>query len=225
MNTHRGRSCIVAKLAVVFCLAAAPTLRAQQAPPDPAAADLPGLDELLDVRRPDPSRPRSAPLDRPVDDEVSTEPFELAVAGMRQAAERLAGEGDAGLETQRIQEQVVKRLDMLISQMRRQQQRQRQQARQQDAGSQEQSQEQQQLEDGQQTGQDGQDPAQQIGNRSQADSDQQPGDQPLAEQFEEWGKLPPRLRDALRNVGNERFSELYKDLTERYYRRLAEEAE
>ena len=40
----------------------------------------------------------------------------------------------------------------------------------------------------------------------------------------EWGALPPRLRDALSDGLEEPFSPVYREATEAYYRRLAEEA-
>ena len=201
---------------------------AQETDAPPADAQLPGLDELLDVPRSStPAPPQREMVDRPVEDEISTEPFELAVEGMRDAAQRLGEHNDAGIETQRVQEQVVKRLDMLLSQMRRQQMsRQQQQAREQDTGSQQQQQQQQgqpQPSDARQAA--GTESNPDAANRQQVDA-QQAGDEPLEERFgDEWGNLPPRLRDALRNVDKERVSELYRDLTERYYRRLAEESE
>jgi len=183
--------------------------------------ELPTVDELLQVPTRPPAKRDRKPIDRPVEEQRSGEPFGLAVDGMRQAANRLSVQEDPGIETQRIQEQVVNRLDMLISQMRRQQQQQQQsQAREQDSGSQQQTQSQ----PNEQNTQGGQDAAQQIGNRGQNRNDQLV-DQPLQEQFDEWGNLPPRLRDALLDGTREQFSGLYRDLTRRYYQRLAEEAE
>lgn len=212
------------KIAIPIFLVTAGISPAQEAAVE-SAGDLPTVDELLEVprnpRNPPSSKPDGKLIDRPVEEAESGEPFELAVEGMRQAAARLGEQEDAGIETQRIQEQVIKRLDMLISQMRRQQQQQQQQqARQQDAGSQEQT----RGEPNEQNTQGGQDAAQKIGNHSQTQEGQL-ADQPLEEQFEEWGDLPPRLRDALLEGTRDIKSALYKDLTERYYLRLAEEAE
>ena len=39
-----------------------------------------------------------------------------------------------------------------------------------------------------------------------------------------WGSLPARLRDALLQGNEDRYSNLYQKWTEAYYRRLAEEA-
>ena len=38
-----------------------------------------------------------------------------------------------------------------------------------------------------------------------------------------WGNLPPHVRDALRQGSSDRFSSLYRTLTEEYYKRLAEQ--
>ncbi|MEM8739616.1 MAG: hypothetical protein AAGG38_14230, partial [Planctomycetota bacterium] len=51
-----------------------------------------------------------------------------------------------------------------------------------------------------------------------------PGSGPMEEVRREWGDLPARLRDELSNGLDEPYSPVYRDLTEAYYRRLAEEA-
>ena len=48
---------------------------------------------------------------------------------------------------------------------------------------------------------------------------------PLAETRDQWGDLPPRLREQLIQGMRERFSLIYRSLTEDYYRCLAEEAQ
>ncbi|MBC8340796.1 MAG: hypothetical protein H8E63_03965 [Proteobacteria bacterium] len=49
--------------------------------------------------------------------------------------------------------------------------------------------------------------------------------EPLDEQFSEWGKLPERVRTELLQGRDDKFSTLYSKLTARYYKRLAEENE
>jgi hypothetical protein len=39
----------------------------------------------------------------------------------------------------------------------------------------------------------------------------------------EWGRLPPRVRDAVRQGFRDPMSAAYRRLTQEYYRRLAEE--
>lgn len=49
----------------------------------------------------------------------------------------------------------------------------------------------------------------------------------MAAQFDEsrveWGQLPPRVRDAVRQGVRDPMSAAYRRLTQEYYRRLAEE--
>jgi hypothetical protein len=227
MNAHPHRRDLKLPLrsfVICICLSSFPQLVGAQdakveSVPD---SDLPTVDEVLKVPRRTPTKPDGKAIDRPVEEEASTEPFEQAVEGMRQAATRLSGEQDAGIETQRIQEQVVKRLDMLLSQMRKQQMQQRSKARQQDTGSQQQSQSQQRQEQSAQAAVNESDP---NAAKRQQPKTEQLADQPYQEQMVEWGKLPERLRQALHNVNPDQYSSLYRDLTERYYRRLAEESQ
>ena len=46
---------------------------------------------------------------------------------------------------------------------------------------------------------------------------------PLAEAKANWGNLPPRVRDELLEGVSEKFSPVYREMTESYYKRLAEE--
>lgn len=183
-------------------------------------ADEKSLDELLDLPEPVPApTEKTKPGDIP--DEEPTEPFSLAVEGMKQAANRMNKSADAGLDTQRIQKQVVARLDRLIADMRRKSQSQQSKSqREKDAGSQQQKGQQQA--EGQQEG--GTEAATQTRLQGNVQDPQAP-DQPLKEQLAEWGNLPPRLRDQLRQGKDDRYSDLYKLLTQQYYRRLAEEAQ
>lgn len=206
--------------------------------PTPAPADdSQALDSLLDL----PTRPADSPADAPklldrskvdplkLDGEQAPRPsatslFERAAEAMSEAGTRLADAHDPGINTQRIQKQALDRLDQLLSELRRQQQQsqqqQQQQQRQQDAGTQQNAQQQQQQ---QQPGQQSNQPAQDAGRRG-APEDGQRKDEPLAELLSEWGNLPPRVRDQLLQGLEDRFSPLYKQLTEQYYRRLAEES-
>ena len=69
--------------------------------------------------------------------------------------------------------------------------------------------------------------------RNNQPSDSQEGDPPpmqqgdintvLEESRAEWGSLPPRVRDQLLQGRKEKFSSLYQQLTQEYYKRLAEE--
>lgn len=163
-------------------------------------------------------------------EEQSPGEFMKAIQDMKLAGDRLTTRADAGIETQRVQERALRRLDQMIEQMRNQQQssggNSQQQSQQQDTGSQQNQSRQQEQKEGQ------------AGERAEASSDtaaQQAGrqgqvregdteDEPLTENLSEWGNLPQRLRDQLLQGADDRFSPLYRSLTERYYRRLAEES-
>ena len=207
---------MIAKLLISLCGFLSGVHAFQEPPRD----DPPTLDELLGL--PEASPRRDTP-DAALEDDSTSEPFQLAVEGMRDAAQRLESAGDYSIETQRVQQQVVDRLDRLIAQARAQQQQQRQQSRSSDSGSQQQEQEQSQSDPSRGN------PGEENGADASGAGPMKPvlenvDDRSLHALEEEWGKLPPRLRDALRNVMNEKFSSLYDEHTRRYYQRLAEES-
>jgi hypothetical protein len=149
-----------------------------------------------------------------VPDEQSPGEFMKAIQDMKLAADHLTTRADPGIETQRVQERALRRLDQLIEQMRNQQQ---------SSGGSSQQQQQQDGKSGQKARANAQTAAQQAGPQGrpqQGETD----DQPLSENLSEWGNLPQRLRDQLLQGLEDRFSPLYRSLTERYYERLAEEA-
>ncbi|MCP4837483.1 MAG: hypothetical protein GY895_22280, partial [Phycisphaera sp.] len=47
----------------------------------------------------------------------------------------------------------------------------------------------------------------------------------LDESQVEWGSLPPRVRELITQGMRDQMSQLYRSLTEAYYRRMAEEAD
>lgn len=208
--------------------------------------DAPTLDELLDLPsqdaaddaqpQPDPSDQPEAPAagdgeaDPPQEGQApepqriaGDNPFISAVADMQYAAQRLSADADPGIDTQRAQERAIRRLNQLLDQLSQQQQQQSSSSssQQQDTGSQ-QNQRQQQQQQGQSN--------QQATNsadsaREGAPRDGQRNDQALDENLSEWGNLPPRLRDQLLQGLEDQYSPLYRRMTERYYQRLAEEAQ
>jgi len=131
------------------------------------------------------------------------------------------------VQTQRVQEEIIKKIEQMIAAAKKQQQqsssssRQQQQQRQQDSGtSQMQSQSQSQGQSSQPQGNGAHQGGVSPGSVSAAGDTQQP----IEELKREWGQLPPRLRDELTEGIGERFSPVYRLMTEAYYRRLAEEA-
>ncbi len=249
--------------------------------PVSAQSDQPTLDDLLNITPPDPHadveptagepsgheasgtpQPGDKPLDLGVDDLLSpagaADQFEQAVREMRDASLRLGGASgspDAGLETQRVQEDILKKLDAVLAAAEQQQQKQNQTS----SGS-----------SAPQPGQPGEGSprsadsgGQNAGKPTPGDAASKPGDnaekggkpgdeksgpgegktnnpsdlaskgsathpnpnQPLSELRTEWGNLPPRLRDQVTEGLAEPFSPVYQRVTEHYYRLLAGEQE
>lgn len=201
---------------------------AQERSPRPAPDRLPTLDELLGIAGDEAERAagRDAAeenlreLERRLAGEEIDESFQIAITLMGDAALRLTDERDAGATTQRIQEEIILRLEQLIEQAEQQQQQMQASARPQ-----------------QQQGQPQPTPQQQSAQRDQQREQRsgEPGEAaPPGFQDGElndvldaaraaWGALPARVRDSLVEGSSDRFSSLYERLTRDYYRRLAEE--
>ena len=146
--------------------------------------------------------------------------FETAVQEMRVATNRLGLRRDGGIETQRLQESILAKLDRVVDAAILWQGNFRSSAGEvlrQDTGS--------------------------TGNAQSSTAGASPSNTSANDQgfskvgrkatgrtesdaaaMAPWGNLPQRLRDELLQGINERFSPLYKGYTEAYYRRLAEEA-
>ncbi len=198
-------------------------------PTDPdAPAGLGDLDALLGVE-PDAARPGQgaetgaldaieSELERALDGEAVAQTFEDAVRLMNDSAQRLAGMKDTGIDTQRMQAEAIRKLEVLIKNAQQQQQQSQSQQQQQQQQQQNQPNQQQQEQQQQQQGdnqQEMQPPGRQDGELAEA----------AAADLARWGALPARMRDALLQGADERFSTLYRGLTEKYFERLAEDAE
>ena len=212
------------RLLLVLTLCALPiTVARAQDDSDP----LPTLDELLGTdgeasgtgEVTDIPDANTEELDRLLSGQEIVDEFRAAADLMDRSARRLASSRDTGLNTQRMQEDVLRKLDKLIADA---QQRSQQSSSSSSSSSQQQQQQQQQ----QQPRRDQNDQAGQGDNRQEATP---PGrrDGPLgpeqAADLAAWGGLPERFRDALLQGANDRFSATYRKLTEAYYRKLAEE--
>ena len=211
--------------------------------------ELPTLDELLQIPGQDDSSTQEKPpqedathpndlikMDQNWPDEPSgenpTTVLHKAVREMGHVADKLEHQLDAGLQTQRMQEAILAKLDQVISAAKKQGQQggggsssgSSGEAQQQDVGS------------ADNVGQ-----SSQSGNSSSQPSESQNGTggsgsagtasahgvegTVIESHRTEWGNLPPRLRKELIQGLNERFSSVYKDMTADYYRRLAEESQ
>lgn len=241
MTTPRSTNCV----AIAICVGALSLQgHAQQQPgdgapdrgasaPAPGASD-PTLDELLglpdvaarpsEASKPDGAATSQSRLDRHLSpDQPEQDPFKIAVQLMDESAKRLdPSTGDAGLDTQRLQEEAILRLDQLIAQAKKQRSNQKPKPNQQ--------QQQQQQNQNQQQDASSQRP-QEASQSSQAAQDTQSGPAgqppqtrtPPAGAGAAWGSLPEHVRDALLQGSSDRFSSAYRSLTEEYYKRLAQD--
>jgi hypothetical protein len=203
-------------------------------PEPPPRRPQPTLDELLglDPAKPgagekkDQEQPPAAPdpsrtaLERRLTAREVSEQFQQAVQLMGETADRLSVSRDTGIETQRLQSEIIRKLDMLIQSAEQQQQQQQRSRSSQRDGKSDQSENQ---------------PARpqpapvpnQTSNPEEfrdppAGTDPQLNPQ-IAARGAAWGNLPERVRDALLQGNADQYSSRYKAWTEAYYRRLAEE--
>lgn len=175
-----------------------------------------GLPSASDSTAKTPESPDRADLTRKLNDEGEEDDFSRAVTLMGDAAKRLEEGKDPGLQTQRVQEDVLKALDKMISDAQKNQQKQKsKQKQQQPSPSPSQSQKQSKSQP------QGAKPSPESG-MPQVPREDGPG-RTRAGNTAAWGDLPARVREALVEGLNDRFSARYRQKTEEYYRRLAED--
>ena len=190
-----------------------------------AAADepLPSLDELLGIA----GQPEQAPesesngeLDRVLSEQEAGEAFQQAVALMDRVAVRIGNDENLGIDTQRMQEEILRKLEKVIESAQENQSS--------SSSSSSSSQQSPQNQPDQQQGQEqGQPDPSGEGNQPSPPPGLQEGelaDAPAPEGAG-WGSLPDRVREALTQGLNDTYSELYRKLTEDYFRSLAEDQE
>ncbi len=192
----------------------------------PSLDDLLGLqEEKKDSAAEQAARDHEQELERRLAEQKLGDVFHQALARMEQSAELLDIDFDAGLGTQRIQQDVLAKLDQLIDIAKQMSQKQpmggsssgQQQQQQQSPGNQRQksqaAQGSRQRTEGGQDGQATEPPGGREGDLNQM----------IEETESEWGHLPPRIREQLEQGQNGHRSPLYRRLTDEYYKRLAEE--
>ena len=198
-------------------------------PPSPKESDeLKSLDELLglDVQ--------SSSVD-PTPLPANHDPLEAIVVEMQRASILIGQDLNPGPSTQRLQQDIIRRIDSLIDQAQQQQSSQQQssQSSSQQSSSQNQGQEQEQGQEQQQAGQ------REPGSENQSNPQPGPegdGSEPgsmdsmdarlggaLDETDREWGTLPARIRELLQQGRKDTYSNVYEKLTGEYYRRIAEQ--
>ncbi len=190
----------------------------------------PSLDDLLGIGGDESARSAAEAARRDTQEELQrqlaetriTDALEVAFEKMSISAELLEEKLDSGLGTQRLQEEILAKLDELIDQAQRQQLM----AMASSASGSSRGETPRQTPPADQSKNDGGQPnARSTDSRTGGPPPRQDGDinRVLDETGSEWGHLPGRVRDMLLQGRNDRFSGLYRRLTEEYYRRLAEE--
>ena len=200
-------------------------------PPGKSLDDLLGIDKDAQDKGAAAAAQRDSDeaLKRELNEKEIADNFVLAVEKMSLSAELLDNKFDPGLGTQRVQEDIISKLDQLIQQCRNKQCK--------SGSSSSSSSAQQQAKNNQQNnpGSKPQPPkAEPPGTqRNPKASDSREGAEPplqegdvntvIEESRTEWGNLPVRLRNAMTQGRQSKYSSLYNQLTAEYYKRLAEE--
>lgn len=188
--------------------------------------ELKSLDELLglpsagDARGADAADLQQA-LSREQLDDLLAQAAEL----MNRSGDRLTSAADAGLPTQRLHAEAITKLDQLIKEIENQQQSQSKPKPKPQPNQQQQQQQNQPSQQQQQQQAQGQQQTNQAANQDHAGPARQDGalNSVQTAGAANWGNLPPHLRDALRQGLSDKFSSMYQQMTEQYYKRLAEE--
>jgi len=217
----------------------APAKPAESPAADPASSDqkpeeekeaLPSLDEMLGLESNtdaetrkllDDYDPDKVQLERKLTAQEAAEQLQQAVQQMHESAFRLEEIRDSGIVTQRLQAEILAKLDVLLKNAESQSSSSSSSS---SSQSQQQSQNQQMPTKNNQ-GQESPEPG------ATGDNDHLGGPafkEGQREQFDaakaSWGALPERVRDRLMEVSSDDFSEWYRALTEAYYKAIAEEA-
>ena len=189
----------------------------------PSLDDLLGLEQETDNAAEQAARQNDQELERRLRDAEISDVFVLALEKMQLSADLLEVELNPGLGTQRVQQDVLAKLDQLIDLAQQMSSKQPMPSAGEPSGSK-----------GKPKPKPGQKKtAGQGAQSSQGNQAGQATDPPggaqgdintlLEETESEWGHLPARLRDMLEQAQNGYISGLYRKLTEEYYKRLAEE--
>ena len=185
--------------------------------------ELLGLEEEEDDTAGVAQREAQEELQRRLTQQEITDAFQEAIVKMHISAEQLDERFNTGLGTQRVQQEVLAKLTELIDEAKKQQCSGSSSSSSSSSASKPQ-------------------PKPQPGKRSTSQGQRSEGPSSDSEAVEappmregetntvleesrtEWGALPQRVRDALNQGRRDKYSSLYEQLTQEYYRRLAEEA-
>jgi len=190
---------------------------------------LPTLDDLLGLDNDSSKGNKSIKdaNDQAIDEALSPrqagEAFTQAVTLMDRVAKRIAKDNDLSLTTQRLQEDILRKLDQVIESANKNNSKGgggSSSSSQSSSGANQNQPNQQQ----QQQPTSGSTPSSTSGDSPMPPGSSQanPGDE-IAPDGVHWGALPSRIRDALSQGISDRYSELYRSITEQYYKALAED--
>lgn len=237
--------------------------QAPSEPPSPPKSEEKSLDELLGIEgagdakkaADESTRAHEESLARILTEKEAQDTLEVTIDEMKRSA-TLLQENDGGTSVQRLQEDILARLDTLIQSAQQQQQQQSSSSSSSSSSSQSQGEkkggdssqakggkgqgeaaaESKRRKEAEQRAKDGQAKSgeQEGDSTKQGSTGERAGELPpgveaieggaIEESDEEWGNLPPRVRDVLRQGVREKMSSVYKRWTEAYYRRIAEES-
>jgi hypothetical protein len=182
------------------------------------------------------ARDQNRRLEKALDGVSMQDLVSRAIDGMKSAADRLGDSKDAGLATQRVQDEVVRTLDRLLEEAKKQERKQKgSKSSSSKSGREKKPGDDPSEQNGQQKKSEGQSESQREAASRQTDSSSEAnaeGTRPddagtlgdISESRVEWGKLPERVRELVLQGRRDRVSTMYERLTREYYRRLAEEA-
>jgi hypothetical protein len=187
---------------------------------------LPTLDELLGIETDTVpgdgiiEDANDAALEEVLSPQQAGEAFSQAVSLMDQVASRIGINNDLSITTQRLQEDILRKLDQVIDSANSNDSQGGGSSSSQSSSSDQQQPNQQQQEQ----------PGEGSNPSSESGESPMPGGTSTAEPGEEiapdgvsWGALPQRIRDALSQGISDQYSELYRTITEQYYKSLAED--
>lgn len=219
---------------LIFLLA--PLALAQQSqpakpaePPAPAKKEpdpIPDLDSLLGTKedkqpaKTDTVDPAKKELEHQLSLKEQADEFSKIVQMMDETADRVQKQSDAGLATQRAQEDILIRLDRLIKAAEQNSSSSKSQQQQQQDKDKEKNKNMRQQSQAQSKQSKSSDPQNQADGPSREDAAL--GTPPAAPPAS-WGDLPAHVRDALLQGFSDKFSSMYQSMTESYYRKLADE--
>lgn len=169
-------------------------------------------------------------IERKLDEKELEGVLKQAVDYMKFSSERITEHRDVGIDVQRAQQEAIDRLDILIEQAKN---RKKKKSSSSSSSSSSQSgskgQDQSQGAPQPQPGQPADGSQRKDGTAGAQIEPPSPEDasapeRMLEESGAEWGRLPQRVRDLIRQGSRDRVSSVYRRLTEEYYRRMAEDA-